>query len=80
MGVECVVIKDTVMENGKLAEQTYDWYAQDRQGNVVKPHTRFNPGGILPPAIGVPTALTAMWLGLRATRRRQVEWAPPASG
>jgi hypothetical protein len=46
---------------------------------TVKPHTRLNPGGILPLAIGTPTALTALWLGLRAMRRREVEWTPAAS-
>jgi len=34
MGVECVVVDDRVTEDGKLTEQTYDWYAQDKQGNV----------------------------------------------
>jgi hypothetical protein len=34
MGVECVVVKDTVTENGKMTEKTYDWYAQDNKGNV----------------------------------------------
>src|SRR5918994_1150979 len=43
---------------------------------TVKPHTRLNPGGVLPLAIGTPTALTVVWLGLRAMRRREVEWSP----
>jgi ABC-2 type transport system permease protein len=43
---------------------------------TVKPHTRLNPGGIMPLAIGTPTALTVVWLGLRAMRRREVEWTP----
>src|SRR5215218_9178105 len=47
---------------------------------TVKPHTRLNPGGIMPLAIGTPTALTVVWLGLRAMRRREVEWTPAASG
>jgi hypothetical protein len=34
MGVECVVASDRVTEDGKLIEQTYDWYAQDKRGNV----------------------------------------------
>lgn len=34
MGVECVVVKDTVTEDGEMTEQTYDWYAQDKEGNV----------------------------------------------
>ena len=34
MGVECVVVDDRVTEDGELTEQTYDWYAQDKEGNV----------------------------------------------
>ena len=34
MGVECLVASDRVTEDGKLIEQTYDWYAQDKEGNV----------------------------------------------
>jgi hypothetical protein len=34
MGVECVVLHDRVWENGELIEDTFDWHAQDREGNV----------------------------------------------
>ena len=34
MGVKCVVVNDRVWEDGKLIEQTFDWYAQDERGNV----------------------------------------------
>jgi hypothetical protein len=34
MGVECVVVNDKAWENGKLIERTYDWHAQDKEGNV----------------------------------------------
>ena len=34
MGVACVEVNDKVWEEGKLIEQTYDWYAQDKKGNV----------------------------------------------
>ncbi len=34
MGVECVVVNDKATENGELIEQTLDWYAQDKEGNV----------------------------------------------
>src|SRR5215207_7223542 len=30
MGVECVVVDDRAWEDGKLIEQTYDWFAQDK--------------------------------------------------
>ena len=46
---------------------------------TVKPHTRLNPGGIMPLAIGTPAALSVVWLGLRAVRRREVGWSPAAS-
>ncbi len=34
LGVKCVIVRDTVMLNGKLKEDTDDWYAQDKQGTV----------------------------------------------
>jgi hypothetical protein len=34
LGVPCVVVKDTATNDGGLIEQTFDWYAQDREGNV----------------------------------------------
>jgi hypothetical protein len=34
LGVTCMVVKDTVMVDWVLEEQTLDWYAQDKQGNV----------------------------------------------
>jgi hypothetical protein len=34
MGVICVVVWDRVWLNGSLIEETYDWYAQDRNGSV----------------------------------------------
>jgi hypothetical protein len=34
LGVTCTVVRDTVSEHGRPVERTYDWYAQDKQGNV----------------------------------------------
>lgn len=34
MGIEAVVVRDTVTKDGVLFEDTYDWYAQDVDGNV----------------------------------------------
>jgi hypothetical protein len=34
LGVACTVVRDTVSEHGKPIERTFDWYAQDRRGNV----------------------------------------------
>ena len=34
MGVTCVVVRDVVTQGGALHEETFDWYAQDKKGNV----------------------------------------------
>ena len=34
MGVTCSVIGDRLTQRGKVVEATWDWYAQDKQGNV----------------------------------------------
>ncbi len=33
-GVTCSVIRDALTQKGKVVEGTWDWYAQDKQGNV----------------------------------------------
>lgn len=34
MGVTCVEVRDSVRIDGKIAEDTLDWFAQDKDGNV----------------------------------------------
>jgi len=34
MGISTTVVRDTVTVDGELVEDTYDWFAQDRDGNV----------------------------------------------
>jgi len=34
MGISATVVRDTVTVKGEVVEDTYDWYAQDRDGNV----------------------------------------------
>ncbi|HET9418211.1 MAG TPA: hypothetical protein VFO30_02635 [Chthoniobacterales bacterium] len=34
LGVECVEVHDTVRTDGQLTEDTLDWFAQDKAGNV----------------------------------------------
>jgi hypothetical protein len=34
LGISCTVVRDTVSEHGQPVERTFDWYAQDKQGNV----------------------------------------------
>ncbi len=33
-GIQATVVHDVVTEKGELVEDTYDWYAQDKDGNV----------------------------------------------
>mgnify|MGYP007073225855 FL=1 len=33
-GIECAIVRDRVYLDGLLIEDTFDWYAQDLQGNV----------------------------------------------
>ena len=34
LGVKCVAVHDVVAQKGEVKEDTYDWYAQDKQGTV----------------------------------------------
>jgi hypothetical protein len=34
LGIPCTVVRDTVSEHGNPVERTFDYYAQDKQGNV----------------------------------------------
>ena len=34
VGVKCIVVHDTVTLDGAVVEDTFDWYAQDKQGAV----------------------------------------------
>jgi hypothetical protein len=34
MGITCVIVHDQEYEDEQLIEDTYDWYAQDKDGNV----------------------------------------------
>lgn len=34
LGVSCTVVHDVVTEDGEITEDTFDWYAQDKDGNV----------------------------------------------
>jgi hypothetical protein len=34
LGVTCTVVRDTVSSRGRQIERTFDWYAQDKYGNV----------------------------------------------
>lgn len=34
LGIAATVVHDVVTEDGELVEDTYDWYAQDKDGNI----------------------------------------------
>jgi hypothetical protein len=34
LGISCTVVRDTVSEHGRPVERTFDYYAQDKRGNV----------------------------------------------
>jgi hypothetical protein len=34
MGIDALVVHDVVSEDGQLVEDTFDWYAQDADGNI----------------------------------------------
>jgi hypothetical protein len=34
LGVEAIVVHDLAYEDGELVEETFDWFAQDKDGNV----------------------------------------------
>jgi hypothetical protein len=34
LGVPCTVVRDVLKQHGQVVEATWDWYAQDKQGNV----------------------------------------------
>jgi hypothetical protein len=54
-GVRCVVIDDRSYFNGRLAERTTDWYAQDKAGNVWyygEATAELNPNGTVKTTTG----------------------------
>ena len=34
LGISCIVVRDTVRQKGVVKEDTFDWYAQDKDGTV----------------------------------------------
>jgi hypothetical protein len=34
LGVDCIIVHDVVSQAGVVVEDTFDWYAQDKDGNV----------------------------------------------
>lgn len=76
MGVTCVVVRDVVREKGKVKEDTYEWFAQDKQGTVwyFGEDTReFGPGGRV--------STEGSWeAGVGKAQPGVIMWANPAPG
>ena len=34
LGVDCIIVHDVVIQDGVVVEDTFDWYAKDKDGNV----------------------------------------------
>jgi hypothetical protein len=50
MGVKCVVVHDRVTLGDKIVEDTFDWYAQDKEGAVWyfgEDTKEYKPGGVV---------------------------------
>ena len=58
LGVRCVEVHDTTQLDNKLTEDTRDWFAQDKEGNVwyFGENTTLVEGGL-------PVDLTGTWTG-----------------
>src|SRR5262249_37786068 len=61
MGVKCVSVHEVLTANGEVREDTYDWYAQDKQGAVwyfgeatieIKPGRRRSSAGSWEAGVG----------------------------
>lgn len=76
LGVRCVVVRDTVRVGGEIEEDTFDYYAQDRAGNVWyfgEDTAEF--------AGGVPVSTEGAWIaGVEGAKPGIVMPARPAIG
>lgn len=73
-GVTCVEVRDTVFEDGVLTEDTLDWFAQDKAGNVwyFGENAKQLAGGLI---VGLEGSFTA---GVDGAKPGIVMEAPPA--
>jgi major membrane immunogen (membrane-anchored lipoprotein) len=63
-GIDATVVHDVVTEDGELVEDTYDWYAQDEDGNVWylgEDTKEFENGKVTSTAARGRPASTARW-------------------
>jgi hypothetical protein len=76
MGVDCVVVSDNEYVNGTLVEATFDWFAQDKDGNVwyFGEDTKSYRGGVVVSTAGAWEA------GVRGARPGIIMEAHPEVG
>ena len=76
LGIQATIVRDRVWEDGELVEDTYDWYAQDRDGNVWylgEDSTEFEDGE--------PVSTAGSWeAGVDGTQAGVIMWADPTVG
>jgi hypothetical protein len=83
LGVTCVEVHDTRKVNGKVVEDTRDWFAQDGAGNVwyFGENTAIVEGGTALVDGGLPTDLSGTWTaGVDGAQPGIIMRAQPAVG
>ncbi len=76
LGVTCIVVRDTVRLEGEVTEDTVDWFAQDRHGNVwyFGENTAEYEGGLI-------TSIAGAWeAGVNGAEAGIVMFAQPMIG
>ena len=76
LGVTCIVVRDTVRLNGSVKEDTVDWFAQDRSGNVwyFGENTAEYAGGLI-------TSIAGSWEGgVQGAKPGIIMFAKPVVG
>lgn len=76
LGIECVIVRDTVWQDDELVEDTFDWYAQDVDGNVWymgEASTDYENGE--------PVSTEGSWeAGVNGAKPGIIMWADPEVG
>ncbi len=76
LGVTCITVRDTVKLNGSVKEDTVDWFAQDRSGNVwyFGENTAEYEGGLI-------TSIAGSWeAGVQGGKAGIIMFAKPVVG
>ena len=77
MGIEARVVHDVVTEDGELKEDTFDWYAQDKAGNLWylgEDTKEYEDGKVPRPRAPGRRESTARWPGSCSPPTRRWGW------